>query len=243
MNEIATRYQDLWPHLFSTPLISIALTLSAYFAGSFLFRLMRQPIWCPTMLLASLLLASMLAVFSIDYKNYQQGATWLTLMLGPVTVALGVPLYRQLHHIRAFWKQILVTLPIAAALAAIYALLIAKWAGASTEVLASVVAKSVTAPIAISITEQLGGSIPIMMGGLLITGVVAVLFVELLAKQLNIKDERIIGLVLGINGHAIGTVRAFEMSAVCGAFASLGMGLTGIFSALFLPLIWTWLPV
>lgn len=77
-----------------------------------------------------------------------------------------------------------------------------------------------------------------MMGGLLITGVAAVGFVSLGARLLGIRDERIIGLALGLNGHAIGTVRAFEVGPVAGAFASLGMSLTGILSALFLPLAW-----
>jgi len=106
------------------------------------------------------------------------------------------------------------------------------------ETLASLAAKSVTAPIAIGITEQLGGSVSLMMGGLLITGVVAIGVVGLAAGLLGIRDERIIGFALGLNGHALGTVRAFEISPVAGAFASLGMSLTGIVSALLLPLAW-----
>lgn len=241
MDELSERYHALLPHLLDTPVLSIALTLIAYFAGSLVFRLMRQPVWCPPMLLASLLLAIILTLLSISYPDYIRGASWLSLLLGPATVALGVPLYQQLHHIRAFWRQIMFTLPVAATLAVVYAVMLAKWLGASPEVLASIAPKSVTAPIAISITEQIGGSIPVMMGGLLITGVLAVLFVELLAPRLKIKDERILGLVLGINGHAIGTVRAFEISAIAGAFASLGMGLTGVFTAVFLPFVWVWL--
>ncbi|WP_372966441.1 LrgB family protein, partial [Marinobacter sp.] len=73
------------------------------------------------------------------------------------------------------------------------------------------------------------------LGGLLITGVLASLFVDWVAKWLKIDDERIIGFALGLNGHAIGTARAFEISPTAGAFSSLGMGLTGVFTALLLP--------
>ncbi|MGM0522318.1 MAG: LrgB family protein, partial [Pseudomonadota bacterium] len=115
---------------------------------------------------------------------------------------------------------------------------IAKLMGASDQVMASLAAKSVTAPIAIGITEQLGGSVALLMGALLITGVAAIAFVSLVARVMKINDERLIGFALGLNGHALGTVRAFEIGPTAGAFASLGMSLTGIFTALLLPLAW-----
>jgi len=187
--------------------------------------------------LSAVMLAAAIAILSIDYVSYQKGALWITVLLGPATVALGIPLYQQIHHIRAMWLPIVVTLPLAATLAAVYAVVIAWAMGATPEVLASLAPKSVTAPIAIGVTKQLGGSVPLLMGALLITGVVATLFVDLLAKWASVKDERILGFALGLNGHAIGTARAFEISHTAGAFASLGMGLTGVFTALILPLV------
>lgn len=239
MNEVSLRLPELGDHLLASPMPAIALTLAAYFAGIWGVRKLGHPVWCPPVLLAATLLAANLALLSVDYGDYRRGAGWLMLLLGPATVALGVPLYRQLHHIRALWRPMLFTLPAAAMLAAIYAVALAWVLGGSSEVLASLAPKSVTAPIAIGITEKIGGSVPLMMGGLLITGVIATLFVDLLAPRLGVKDERIIGFVLGINGHAVGTVRAFEISPAAGAFASLGMGLTGIFTAIWLPLVWS----
>ncbi|WP_416138340.1 LrgB family protein [Halomonas sp. HK25] len=229
---------ELLDHLLATPLLAIALTLAAYFAGDRLFRLVGAPGWCPPILVAALLLAGVLAVLGIDYADYREGAGWLMLLLGPATVALGLPLYQQMGHIRALWRPLLICLPIATAMATLYAVGIAWLLGASPEVLASLAPKSVTAPIAIGITEQLGGSVALMMGGLLLTGVAAIGFVTLLAHWLGIRDERILGLALGINGHALGTVRAFEIGPTAGAFASLGMSLTGILTALLLPLAW-----
>jgi putative effector of murein hydrolase len=88
------------------------------------------------------------------------------------------------------------------------------------------------------ITRQLGGNVSLLLGALLVTGVAAIMFVSLVARLMGITDERLIGFALGVNGHALGTVRAFEIGSTAGAFASLGMSLTGIFTALLLPLAW-----
>ncbi|PCF93551.1 LrgB family protein [Vreelandella nigrificans] len=224
--------------LTTTPLFAVGLTLAAFLLGSALFYRLHKPSWLPAILIAALLLAATLAILRVPYATYQQGATWLTILLGPATVALGMPLYQQLPRIGELWRPLMVCLPIAAMLAASYALMIAWLMGSSQQILASIAAKSVTAPIAIGITEQLGGSVALLMGALLMTGVVTIPFVGLGAKLLNINDDRIIGFALGLNGHAIGTVRAFELSPTAGAFASLGMSLTGILTALLLPLAW-----
>ncbi|MBW0148545.1 LrgB family protein [Marinobacter arenosus] len=231
------RLWSLVEALSASPTLAIGLTLGAFFAGNWVFARMGRPLWLPPVVLAAVMLSATIAILPLDYARYQDGARWLTVLLGPATVALGIPLYQQMHHIRALWRPILCTLPVAATLAAVYAVVIAWALGATPEVLASLAPKSVTAPIAIGITEQLGGSVPLMMGGLLITGVVATLFVDLLAGLLPVHDERILGFALGLNGHAVGTARAFEISHTAGAFASLGMGLTGVFTALILPLV------
>lgn len=237
MNELAGRFQALLELLSASPVLAIMLTLGAFFAGNRLFRRLNHPVWLPPILISAMLVSAAIAILAIDYGDYREGAQWLSVLLGPATVALGVPLFQQMHHIRAMWRPIVVTLPIAATMAAVYAVVIGWALGATPEVLASLAPKSVTAPIAIGITEQLGGSVPLMMGGLLMTGVFATLFVDLIARLLPVRDDRILGFALGLNGHAIGTARAFEISHTAGAFASLGMGLTGVFTAIILPLV------
>lgn len=231
----ASAFSDLLVVWTSGPMLSIALTLGAFMMAQWLFSRCGRPLWMPPVVIASVLLAVVVAVSGLGFEEYNRGAAWLTVLLGPATVALGVPLYQQMHHIRALWKPIIATLPVAATLAAVYALGIAWLMGATPLVLASLAPKSVTAPIAMGIAEQLGGSVSLTLGGLLITGVLASLFVDWVAKWLKIDDERIIGFALGLNGHAIGTARAFEISPTAGAFSSLGMGLTGVFTALLLP--------
>ncbi|KAA0015671.1 LrgB family protein [Salinicola corii] len=238
MNDWLERLSQLPQQWFDSPIAAIALTLGAYFFGIRLFKLMHRPTWCPPMLIAAILIAVTIALLPIGIDDYNRGAGWLMLLLGPATVALAVPLYQQLPQIRALWKPILLTLPLSATLAACYAVIIAATMGAPKEVLASLAPKSVTSPIALGLAEELGGSRALLMGALLTTGVTAIFGVEWLSRVLRIRDPRLIGLALGINGHALGTVRAFEISSAAGAFASLGMSLTGAFTAVVLPLVW-----
>jgi putative effector of murein hydrolase len=238
MNEWLARLSQLPQQWFESPIAAIALTLGAYFFGIRLFKLMRRPSWCPPMLIAAIVIAVVVASLPIGIDDYNRGASWLMLLLGPATVALAVPLYQQLPQIRALWKPILMTLPLSATLAACYAVIIAAIMGAPKDVLASLAPKSVTSPIALGLAEELGGSRALLMGALLTTGITAIFGVEWLSRILRIRDPRLIGLALGINGHALGTVRAFELGTVAGAFASLGMSLTGAFTAIVLPLVW-----
>lgn len=217
------------------PMLAVGLTVAAFLAGQALVNLMGKPAWLPAVFVSAVVLALAIVSLPLTYAAYREGALWLTVLLGPATVALGVPLFQQMHHIRQMLTPILVALPVGAMLAVIYALVIAWALGATPHILASLAPKSVTAPIAIGITEALGGSVPLLMGSLLLTGVVATIAVDLLAGRLKVSDERILGFTLGLNGHAVGTVRAFEISATAGAFASLGMSLTGVFTALLLP--------
>ncbi|WP_104205258.1 LrgB family protein [Billgrantia saliphila] len=229
---------ELHASLLGSPILAIALTLAAYLGGVALFEKLGRPSWCPAVLIGALMTAASLWLLGYEYADYRRNVAWITLLLGPATVALAVPLYQQRQHIYTLWKPILCCLPLAAVLAAFYSVVIAWLLGASPVVLASLAPKSVTAPIAIGIYEQIGGSLSLMLGGLLITGVLTTIFVSLFARLLKITDKRILGFALGVNGHAIGIVRAFELGPTAGAFASLGMSLTGVFTAIFLPLVW-----
>ena len=102
-----TRLMDAW---LSGPMLSIGLTLAAFIAAQWLFAKFRRPLWMPPVLIAAVILAVIVWVSGIGLSEYQQGARWLTVLLGPATVALGVPLYQQMHHIRALWRPILFTL-------------------------------------------------------------------------------------------------------------------------------------
>ncbi len=227
-------------HLSQTPLLALTLTLLAYQAGLWLFKKLERPAWFPPIVAASVFLVPMIIWLPLDYTQYYDGARWITFLLGPATVALAIPLYLQFHHIRAVFMPIAITLLVGAPLAAGCSLVIAWLLGVDLQILASIAPKSVTAPIAVSLSTQLGGIATLSVGIVALTGVLASLAVPLLARLLKISDHRIIGFSMGLNGHGIATAQAFEISPQAGAFSSLAMGLTGTLTALLLPLCAAW---
>ena len=150
-------------------------------------------------------------------------------------MALAVPLSKQMRQLPALLRTISLTVLTGGFVAAVLALSLAVLFNTSEVVLLSIAAKSVTTPIAMGITDQLGGLLTLITLVVLLTGIVGILVAETIFKHTGIVDERWQGLILGISAHAIGTARAFDKSPRCGAFSTLGMGLNGIWTSLFLP--------
>ncbi|MEH6650807.1 MAG: LrgB family protein [Motiliproteus sp.] len=239
MNEVLSQslqsLNGLVEHLAQTPLLPVAMTLVAFQLGVALFNRLNHPAWLPPIVSGGLLLVAAVWLLPIDYPQYYAGAKWLSFLLGPATVALAIPLFLQFHHIRALFVPVTITLLIGAPLAAGLAVLIGWGLGAENDILISLAPKSVTAPIAVSLAEVLGGIGSLTVGIVAITGIIGSVFAPMLCRWLNCHDERVLGFVMGLNGHGIATARAFEISPRTGAFASLSMGLTGAYTALFLP--------
>ena len=234
--ELLETLKGLINHLSSTPLLPVALTLACYQLGILIYNKLNHPSWLPPIVSGGLILATTIALLPINYQQYYEGAKWISFLLGPATVALAIPLFLQFHHIRQLFLPIAVTLCIGAPLAAGLAVGIAWLMGAEVPVLLSLAPKSVTAPIAVSLEELLGGMTGLVVGIVSIAGVIGSVFTPIFCRWIKYKDERVLGFVMGMNGHGIATARAFEISPKAGAFSSLAMGLTGVFTAILLPL-------
>ncbi len=222
--------------LLHSPLFAITLVLGAYQLSLLLYRRSgHQPLLHPTISGATLV-AAVLAATDINYSEFTLDASWLTFWLGPATVALAIPLYRQLHLIREMAGVLIITLIAGAAFACLSALVIAYFLGGSETTLLSLAAKSVTTPIALGISDSIGGVATVTASAVILTGVAGIISVNLIMRICRIDDDRIWGFSLGLAAHAIGTARAFERSPVAGAFSSLALCLTGTYSAIFIPL-------
>ncbi len=222
-----------------SPASLLAVTFAAFTPAFYLYKISKVPPAIHPLLhplvTAPLLVSGLLLLVDVDYSQYRQANSPLFFLLGTATVALAIPLHQQFHHIRKLVKPLLITLLFGASFAVISALSVAWLLGASIDTLISLTPKSVTTPIALGITEKIGGEPGLTAGVVVFTGVVGAAFGPILFRWLNITDDRIKGFVLGISAHAVGTARAFEISSRCGAFASLGLGLTGILTAALLP--------
>jgi putative effector of murein hydrolase len=121
------------------------------------------------------------------------------------------------------------------------AVLIARLAGGSNQTLLALAPKSVTTPVAMGITERLGGLPSLTAVLVILTGIVGAVLGPMLLSLLRVKDKRACGVALGTAAHGIATARAVQVSEVAGAFAGLAMGLNALATALLLPLLWRWL--
>jgi len=226
---------DIWVYLSASPLLHLALTLVAYVAGDWLYRKAgRHPLLNPV-LLAVVALVALMSATRTPYATYFEGAQFVHFLLGPATIALAVPLYLNISKLRRLWLPLSVGLIVGSLTAALSAVGIAWLLGASTETLLALAPKSATAPVAMGITEKLGG--PPSLTAILVvsTGILGAIIGPALLDLLRVRDPAVRGFAIGTTSHGIGTARAFQESEEAGAFSGLAMGLTALVSALIVP--------
>jgi len=231
-------FRDIWVYLAATPLLHLTLTLIAYQAGYWLYgKANLNPLLNPVFI-AVCVLVSILLVTGTSYQSYFEGAQFVHFLLGPATVALAIPLYRQLETIKQSAMALLVSVGLGSLTAALTAVLLVRFLGGSNTTMISIAPKSVTAPVAMGISEQLGGLPSLTAVLVVMTGIFGAVFGPPLLDLLRIRDWRARGLAIGTASHGIGTARALQVNEVAGAFSGLAMGLNAVATAFLLPLIW-----
>ena len=222
----------IWVYLSETPLLWLTVTLAAFAAGDAISaRFRRHPLANPVMIAAALLIL-LLTATGTTYGTYFAGAQFVHFLLGPATVALGLPLWRNRAAVVRNLLPMCAAL-VAGSITAIASAVLVAWAlGAPGEIMASLAAKSVTAPIAMALTESIGG-IPALAAVLVVlTGILGSVIVTPMMNALRITDFAARGFAVGVASHGIGTARAFQVSEEAGTFAGIAMGLNGALTAL-----------
>ena len=228
---------EIWVYLSASPLLWLSATLIAYVVADALSaRLDRHPLANPVVIAAAVLVG-LLAVTQTPYPTYFDGAQFVHFMLGPATVALAVPLYRNIRLVRRSLLPMATALLAGSITAAASAVGIAWLFGAPGEVLASLAPKSVTAPIAMELARDLGGIASLTAVLVVATGIIGAIIVTPLMNALKIKNFAARGFAAGVASHGIGTARAFQVSELAGTFAGIAMGLNGALTSL-LVLLW-----
>jgi predicted murein hydrolase (TIGR00659 family) len=237
IHHLIAEHADLWVYLSSTPLSWLTLTLIAYVVADRISMAAGRHPAVNLVAIAGAMIILALKLTGTSYETYFAGAQFIHFLLGPATVALAVPLYRHFEQVKKNALPILVSLA-AGSIAAIFSVtLIAREMGASKQMIASLAPKSVTSPIAMGLSEQLGG-MPFFTAALVIvTGVLGALMLTPLMRLLRIRDSAAIGMAAGVASHGIGTARAFHVDSVAGAFGGIAMGLNGAFTSLILPIL------
>jgi predicted murein hydrolase (TIGR00659 family) len=234
MSELA----EIWVYLARDPLAALSATLLAWLAAGRLHILCgRHPLANPV-LFAVVMLAGVLLAAGVDYRAYFAGAQFVHFLLGPATVALAVPLYRQFALVRRSAPAAIASVVLGGAFAAAAGVGIALALGAAPEVTASLAPRSVTTPVAMGIAERIGGLPALTAVVVILSGIVGAALGPVMLDIVGVKDWRARGLAIGTASHGIGTARALSVNATAGAFSGLAMGLNALATALLLPLIW-----
>ncbi|WP_334068070.1 LrgB family protein [Nereida ignava] len=236
-----TDVASLWSYLSTTPLIWLATTILAYLVADGVARKLGNPPWANPVLLSVLLIAPVLWTTQTDYTAYFEGAQFIHFLLGPATVALALPLWDNRGTIRNSVAPIILALLTGSIVAAGSAIMLARAFGLPMEILLSLAPKSTTAPVALGISEAIGG-IPALTAVLVImTGIIGAVTVTPLMNLLRITDWRARGFAVGVAAHGIGTARAFQVNPVAGAYAGIAMALNALLTSLIVPLLVRWL--
>jgi predicted murein hydrolase (TIGR00659 family) len=227
----------LWVYLARSPLLWLTVTILVYcLSDRISAALNRTPLANPV-LMSMCLVGVLVRGTGTPYATYFDGAQFIHFLLGPATVALGIPLYQHRALVVRALLPMMCALVAGSVTALVSAVLIARMLGASPMIVASIAPKSVTAAVAMGISQRLGGDAGLTAVLVILTGILGAIVVTPLLNALRITDKRARGFAAGLAAHGIGTARAFQVDPLAGTFAGIAMGLNALLTAVILPLL------
>jgi len=227
----------IWVYLASQPLLWLALTVGVYWLAKRLYDTAHGFALLNPVLVSIVVIVGLLLVTHTGYDQYFNGAQFIHFLLGPATVALAVPLIGQLPALKRNFIPISIALLVGALTGILSTVVLCRLLGMDGQTMLSLLPRSITTPIAMGVSDQIGGSAELTVVFVVMTGVLGAAFGVPLLGRLARRDPIASGFALGVTSHGIGTARAFEYSQTAGAFAGLGMGLNGALTAMLIPLI------
>jgi putative effector of murein hydrolase len=227
----------IWQPLGPTPLPWLAVTIAAYALGQIVQRLCKGAPLVNPVLIAILVVSVLLEATGTPYTRYFAGAQFIQFLLGPATVALAVPLALNLNHVRRSFPEVGLALLAGSLTSALSGVAVVAWLGGGRVVALSMAPKAVTTPIALSLSQEIGG-VPALTAALAIAGgIIAAIVGQTVLRWLRVDDWRAHGLAAGVAGSGVAAAQVAPMSGLAAAFAALGIGLNGLLTAALVPLV------
>ena len=220
----------------STPLFGILLTLIAFECGVAIHKKFSHSLVNP-LLIANVLIIAFLCATGISYDTYKVGGDYISFFLGPVTVVLAVPLYKQIQNLKKYWFPILTGICVGSLTSIFCVIASCKLLHLSETLTLSMIPKSITIPMGSVVSEQIGGIPSITIIAITITGITGAVTAPIVCKVCRIKNPVAQGTATGTASHALGTSTAMTMGEVQGAMSSLSIGIAGVFTAFVAPVI------
>lgn len=233
-------FVELWVYLSSAPLFGLTATLAVYVLAQVWSARTGHAPWANPVMASVLTLAAVLLATGTAYPTYFAGAQFIHFLLGPAVVALGWPLWQRRVALRQRWGRLVLASLAGGSAAAVSAVGLGWALGLPGEVLLSLAPKSVTAPVAMGVAQQIGGVPALAAVFAALTGMVGALSARWLLGWLRIPTDAegmaIRGFALGTASHGIGAAHALQVHADAGAYAGLALGLQVVLAAVLMPL-------
>ncbi|MBQ5703205.1 MAG: LrgB family protein [Peptococcaceae bacterium] len=226
--------------LLYSPYFGVIATIFAYQAGVSIQKKVKHPLANP-ILIAVLLICTLLVIMDIPLEAYQEGGNLIYLFLAPATAALAVPIYKNWQILRLNWKPIIAGTMAGSFSSIVIVFALCKLFKLEESLTLSLLSKSVTTPIAVGITEQLGGIVPIAIAAVIFSGITGNIMAPFLVKVFRVEDPVAQGIGIGTASHAIGTTRAITMGELQGAMSGLAIGLSGLWTVFWAFLFSVWI--
>lgn len=221
--------------LFESTEFMLALVLGSFMIGRWVFIKTRLAILHPVVISIAIIIA-FLKITDIDYQTFAEGSDFINFLLGPTVVALGYLLYEQLNMLRQNTISILTAVFAGSVVGILSVIILAQLTGADQILIYSLEPKSVTTPIAMSISQQSGGNVSLTAIIVVVCGIYGSIIGPPVMRFFGIESRVAKGLALGASSHGIGTARAMEMGVTEGAISGLAIGLMGVMTALLIPI-------
>lgn len=223
-------------NIFNSPLFGIIISVIAFEIGSFIYNKTKIPFFNPLLISIALIILFLKAT-NIDLKCYNEGANIINFFLAPSTVVLAVPLYKKIHLLKQHAIPIIVGIVLGSISGMISVIYLCKLFNINSKLSISMLPKSITTPIGIEVSKQLGGIPPVTVAVIIITGIMGAIIGPIVCKAFRIKNSVAVGVSLGTASHAIGTTKAMEMGEVEGAMSGLAIGIAGLLTVFLAPIL------
>lgn len=211
------------------------ISLIAFEIGLIIYRKTKFPLFNP-LLIAIIIVIGFLKVFNIDFDTYNQSGQFINMFLGPATIVLAVPLYKQFELLKKNFIPIIIGITIGSLVGILSVISISVFFKLDSLITISLLSKSVTTPIGIEITNQLGGLTPVTVLAIIISGIIGAVVAPTVCKVFKITNPVAVGVSIGTASHAVGTSKAFEIGETEGAMSSLSIGIAGVITVFLTPL-------
>ena len=222
--------------VFNTEIFGVIITILFFNIGIYIQKKTKNPIFNP-LLIAILGIILFLSITNIPYKSYKLGGDIINLFLGPVTIVLAVPLYKQFDLFKKYLVELLIGITCGVVVSFISIKLVGYFTNADINIINSLLPKSITTPMGISLTKMLNGIEAITVVSIILTGILGAIIAPIVFKIGRINHPVAKGIALGTSAHALGTTKALQMGEVEGAMSGLSIGVCGIITVVLIPII------